>query len=58
MGKQREVIKTGLIGKLDEDNPFIVYCNEKDKDRGKFLFRCCEGCKHNLPNNEKENREK
>ena len=42
-----EEIKTGLMGKLDEDNPFIIYCNEKEWDGKGLLFKCCEGCEHN-----------
>jgi len=47
--KREKVFKNGLIGKLDKDNPIVIYCNEQDKKkkRGKFLFKCCLGCKHN-----------
>lgn len=41
------IIKTDIIGTLDEDNPIVIYCNEKDKKRNGFLFSCCPGCKHN-----------
>ena len=37
-----------LIIQDDYKNGIIfIYCNEKDKKRGKFLFKCCKGCKHN-----------
>ena len=42
----KNVIKNGFIGKLVKRKP-IIYCNEKDKKRRKFLFKCCKGCKHN-----------
>lgn len=44
---KEKILKTGLIGNLAEKNPIMIYCNEKDKKRGKFLFKCCDGCKHN-----------
>ena len=43
---KKESIKTGIIGKL-ADEPFVVYCNEKERKEGQFLFSCCYGCKHN-----------
>lgn len=45
--KEKKTIKNGYIGKLDEENPFFIYCNEKEYTKGKFLFKCCGGCKHN-----------
>ena len=32
---------------IAEDLEVVVFCNEKDEERGKFLFKCCRGCKHN-----------
>ena len=45
-------IKNGLIRVLlDEEKPFVIYCNEKDSTRsdriGVHVFKCCKGCKHN-----------
>ena len=42
-----KIIKTGLIGQLDKDNPFVIYCNEKDRKKGEFFFGCSKLCKHN-----------
>lgn len=36
----------GIIGKLIDEEP-IIFCNEKDEKRGKFLFKCCDDCVHN-----------
>jgi hypothetical protein len=41
---KKKTFKNGLIGELSD---VLIYCNEKDKKRGKFLFKCCLGCKHN-----------
>jgi len=40
-----EVLKNGIIGTIDEK--MYIYCNEKDPNRSKFLFSCCDGCEHN-----------
>lgn len=42
-----KVLKNGLMGKLDEDVPFVVYCNEKEYTGRGFFFGCCKGCRHN-----------
>jgi hypothetical protein len=47
MKREQKVIKTGLIGVFDEDNDFVIYCNEKEYKGKGFLFKCCIGCKHN-----------
>ena len=39
--------KTGLVGKPDENYPFYIYCNEKEYKGNGFLFKCCDGCRHN-----------
>ena len=44
---KEKILKNGLIGMLSDETPIMLYCNEKDKKRGKFLFKCGEGCKHN-----------
>jgi len=36
----------GKRGAIFKDGKIVIYCNEKDKKRGKFLFKCCKGCKH------------
>lgn len=46
MKKKNKTFKNGLAGKLDDDRPFAIYCNEKDEKRGPFLFKCCKGCRH------------
>lgn len=42
--KKNKIQKNGLIGYIDD---VLIYCNEKDKKRNRFLFKCCKGCKHN-----------
>lgn len=44
-----EVIKTGLVGDF---NGFFSYCNEKDPNRGGFLFKCNDECVHNKTHEE------
>ena len=36
-----------ITGQGMEFAGFVVYCNEKERKPGDFLFKCCEGCKHN-----------
>jgi len=43
-----KTIKTGVMGKLDKDTPFVIYCNEKDRKKGEFFFGCSPNCKHNI----------
>ena len=37
-------IKNRYIGELQD---IFIYCNEKTYTGKGFLFKCCEGCKHN-----------
>lgn len=42
-----KVINKGKIVAINGIDNVFIYCNEMDKKRGKFLFKCCKGCKHN-----------
>ena len=46
MNEQEEILKNGLIGELNEETPYVIYCNEQEY-KGGLLFKCCDGCKHN-----------
>ena len=43
-----DVLKNGFSVTLDEETPFVIYCNEKKYNGKGFLFKCCKGCKYNL----------
>ena len=39
-----DAFKNGIAFSFVDD--VFIYCNERDENRGTFLFKCCEGCKH------------
>jgi len=48
---KKEIVRTKLMGELEIDAPFVVFCNEKKYDGVGFIFKCSKDCKHNIIKN-------
>lgn len=45
---KKNILNKGFLAKLANVKlPIFYYCNEQDDKKGRIIFKCCAGCRHN-----------